>query len=88
MVGGRIIEITPMSIVAGDYPGQKMDVVRLWVIDTKYYNELAVFAVPGSVMPKLGDEIWWQCGWIYFNKDKNKLKKIAYSFDPRNTARV
>ena len=84
MVGGKLIEIRPMRIVAGPYPGREMDVVRLWVVDTTYADdELAVFAEPADVMPELGDTIWWQCGQIMFDGDRHTLRKIAYSFDPR-----
>lgn len=82
MVGGRIIEIQPMRIIAGPYPGKLTDVVRLWVHNDPD-DELAVYAEPAEIMPVLGDEIWWQSGRIYFDKDRRSLRKVGYSFDPR-----
>jgi hypothetical protein len=86
MVGGRIIEIRPMRIMAGTYPGKLTDVVRLWVRNEPD-DECAVYAEPANCMPKLGDEIWWQAGRIFFDKDRRSLRKVGYSFDPRPHAR-
>ena len=82
MVGGRIIEIRPMQIVAGAYPGKPTDVVRLWVHNDPD-DECAVFAEPADIMPRLGEEIWWQSGRIYFDQDRRSLRKVGYSFNPR-----
>jgi hypothetical protein len=78
-VGGRIIEMRPMRIFAGSYPdAREQDVVRIAVIDRE--DELCVYAAPADVMPKLGDEIWWQADKIYFDNDRRTLRKVAYSF--------
>jgi hypothetical protein len=75
-----------MRIVAGEYPGKLTNVVRLWVRDIRCDrdDECAVYAEPAEIMPKLGEEIWWQSGRIMFDNDKRSLRKIAYSFDPRS----
>jgi len=64
------------------------DVVRLWCAGNRrgeLYDEIAVYAEPGPDMPKVGDKIWWQSGWIMFDRDRKKVRKIGNSFDPRNT---
>jgi len=83
VVGGKIIEMRPMTIMAGDYPGKPTYVIRLWCVSTKNADEAAVYARLEDVMPQVGDEIWWQAGHIYFDGDKRSLRKVAYSFDPR-----
>ncbi len=77
MVGGRVIEIAPAQF-------NTISIVRIWVISTarNSYDECIVYAERGEVMPKLGDEIWWQSGRIYFNRDQNSLKKVGYSVNP------
>lgn len=82
MVGGRVIEIMPMCVLAGPYPGQMTNVIRLWVHNPPN-DECAVYAEPAETMPALGDEIWWQSGRIFFDNDRWTLRKIGYSFDPR-----
>jgi hypothetical protein len=82
-VGGKIIEMRPMTITAGDYPGKPTKVVRLWCMDPRNGDEVAVYAEPAEIMPKLGDEVWWQSGRIYFDGDRRSLRKIAFSFTPK-----
>lgn len=71
MVGGWVIEIMPVR------PG----VSRLWCTNPGQ-GECAVFVEDATVMPKVGDEVWWQAGRVYFDNDRRSLKKIANSFDP------
>lgn len=75
MVGGKIIEITRMRTEGGK------DVVRLWCVDK--FDECAVYAEPFEVGPKIGDSIWWQSCIIYFDGDRQTLRKVGFSFDPR-----
>lgn len=87
-VGGKIIEMQPMRIVAGEHPGKEQDVVRIAVLDGQ--DEICVYAEPAETMPKLGEAIWWQAGKIYFDNDRRTLRKVAYSFrapwsKPRNS---
>lgn len=70
-VGGWIIESRPLE----------NGLVLLWVVDN-HGTETAVKVKPGLVMPGLGTEIWWQSGWVYFDRDRRKLEKVGYSFDP------
>lgn len=79
MVGGRVIEINHV------HRGGRV-LVRLWVIDPKSVDELCVYAEPAEVMPKVGDEVWWQAGKIYFDRDRRHLRKVAYSFRPGEAA--
>lgn len=73
MVGGKIIEIRH----------DRADKVRLWCMD-RDGDECAVYVKPGADgLPNLGDEIWWQSGKVYFNKDKSSAQKLGFSFDPR-----
>lgn len=73
-VGGHIIEITDYRLETGRI------VKRLWVVDRTYGDETCVYAEPADIMPQLGDEIWWQSGKIYFDKDHRYLTKVGYSF--------
>lgn len=77
MVGGRLIEIRPMRTEGG------RDVVRLWCVDK--FDECAVYSEPfeADKGPKIGDKIWWQSGTIYFDGDRQTLRKVGFSFDPR-----
>ncbi len=72
-VGGHLIEIMPIRLASG------RDVVRLWVVDS-YSAEVCVYAEPQESMPALGDEIWWQSGRIMFERDRQTLVKVGYSF--------
>jgi len=71
-----------MRIVAGEYPGQPTDVIRLWCVDK--FDECAVYAEayePGHG-PVVGTRIWWNSGKIFFEGDRRNVRKIGYSFDP------
>jgi hypothetical protein len=80
MVGGTVIEARPMRTEGG------RDVMRLWCVD-RHADECAVYAEPYEPGdgPTVGDQIWWQGGLIYFDGDRRDVRKIGYSFDPRNT---
>ncbi len=78
-VGGRLIEILPMRAEDGD------EVVRLWVVDRPRSScgvgdETCVYVEPQAAMPSLGEEVWWQCGKVYFDNDRRHLKKLGASF--------
>ena len=75
-VGGYIIEIVRMT-VASDY-GTPREVMRIWVVDK--YDETCVYAEPAEVMPRVGEQCWWQGSKIYFDRDRRFLKKVGYSF--------
>lgn len=85
-VGGKIIDIREMTITAGDYPGKPTRVKRLWCLDARngYNDETCVYAewYPDGTGPKLGDEVWWQSGKIFFDGGRQYLRKVAYSFSP------
>lgn len=76
MIGGRLIEITEIS------PG----VTRLWCVGTgcEEWDECAVHVETAPEMPRLGDMIWWQGGKVYWDQDRRHLRKIGFSYDPRN----
>lgn len=88
MVGGTVIEVRPMTIKAGHYPGKMIDVVRIWCLD-RNGDERAVYAkryVDCKVEP--GDSVWWQGGKVFWTpKDRSvidvPLEKVAFSFDPQ-----
>lgn len=71
-VGGWIIEIVP-----GDIPGE----TQISCVNREG-DETAVLVEPAASMPSIGDEIWWQDGRVYFDGDKQSLRKIGNSFDP------
>lgn len=76
MVGGRLIEIAEIG------PG----VTRLWCVGTQgseVGDECAVNVETAPAMPLLGDEIWWQSGRVYWDRDRRQLRKIGNSYDPR-----
>ncbi len=72
MVGGWIIEIVP-----GDIEGE----MQITCVD-RQGDECAVIVEKAAAMPLCGDEIWWQSGWVYWDRDRRKLRKIGNSFDP------
>lgn len=85
-VGGKLIETVPTRLEDGRL------VVRLWVIATNaggpgVHDELCVYAEPQDSMPKLGDTVWWQSGKIYFDGDRQHLKKVGYSFSAPGSRR-
>lgn len=84
-VGGWIIEIKPMAVEYED--GTQVDVIRIWCMD-RNGTETCVYAEPAERLPGLGEEVWWQSGKIYFGDDKHILKKIGYSFSPRDCERA
>lgn len=87
-VGGRIIEILDMTITAGEFPGQPTRVKRLWCLDCRngYSDETCVYAewYPEGQGPRMGDEIWWQGGKIFYDCDRRAVRKIGYSFSPES----
>ncbi len=78
MVGGRVIEISTTAF-------GKDGVSRYWCVD-RNGDECAVFGEDPNdgIIPNIGDEIWWQSGKIYFNKDRRSLVKVGNSHDPLN----
>ena len=80
-VGGRIIEIGPHVLRDMDNAEFHRDVIRIWVVD-RNGAESVVYAEPAPELPRIGEEIWWQAGTIYFAGDHCKLKKVGYSTDP------
>lgn len=80
MVGGRIIELRPMTISMGT--GRKpLEVTRIWCMD-RDGSECCVYAERFVDGPGLGDEVWWQGRRIYYDGDKRWLKRVGYSFQP------
>lgn len=77
MVGGKIIEIVPISATADG-----IAVSRLWCVDSNG-DECAVHVEDAPAMPLLGDEVWWQSGKVYWDGDRRELRKVGYSYDPR-----
>lgn len=93
MIGGEVIEVRPMTVVAGDSPGKPVDVIRIWCVERQSGSECAVYAKRYSdckVEP--GDSVWWQSGKVMWTpKDRSvidvPLEKVGYSFDPRNNCK-
>jgi hypothetical protein len=85
-VGGAVIEVLEMTLRAeGDHPMKPVRVNRLWCVDRKTHNEICVFShwyPPGSG-PKVGESIWWQNGWIFYDRDRKKIKKVGVSYRPK-----
>lgn len=69
-VGGKIIDIYPAA----------ENVTRFWVVD-RNGDETWVWARNAEDMPKVGDEIWWQAGKIYFDGDRKHLIKYGSASD-------
>lgn len=72
MVGGWIIEI-----VQSDIEGE----TQITCVD-RNGDECAVIVETVPAMPLVGDEIWWQSGKVYWDRDRRQLRKIGSSFDP------
>jgi hypothetical protein len=77
MVGGKIIEIIPISVT----PDGRA-VSRLWCVD-RQGDECAVHVVDEPAMPLLGDDVWWHSGKVYWDNDRRELQKVGNSYDPR-----
>ncbi len=77
MVGGRIISITPKG----------NGVTQLWCVESQggSTDECAVDVRDAPAMPLIGDEIWWQSGKVYWDRDRRTLEKVGYSYDPTAT---
>lgn len=73
MVGGTLIEIAPARLDTG------RTVLRLWVIDPTYLDEMVVYAEPfdHDDGPDVGETIWWQGDRIYYDSDRLFLKKVG-----------
>ena len=84
-VGGKIIEIGPHVLRDADNPAYRRDVIRLWVID-RHGTESVVYAEPATELPRVGEEVWWSSGKIWFANDHCHLKKVGYSTDPTRTS--
>lgn len=77
-VGGRVIEIQEHSLRDLDHPTFRKEVLRLWVVD-RYGTETIVYAEPQEDRPKLGENIWWSGGKIYYDHDRKSLTKVGFS---------
>jgi len=77
MVGGKILSKTAKSTT----------VMQLWCIEAQNQSidECAVDVLIEKDMPMIGDEIWWQSGKVYWDKDRKSLTKVGNSYDPRMT---
>ena len=74
MVGGRVIQVREIR------PG----VTQLWCVGTgnDEGRDIAVDVETAPAMPLLGDEIWWQSGKVYWDRDRRELRKVSTSYDP------
>jgi len=77
-VGGRIIEIGPHVLRDADDPAYRRNVIRIWVVD-RDGGESIVYVEPAEELPRIGEEIWWSSGKIFFANDHCRLKKVGYS---------
>lgn len=73
MVGGNVLQIDSAG------PAE----VKLWVCNPKE-GEGCVHVDPasGARLPRLGEEVWWQAGRVYFDGDRVSLRKVGYSHLP------
>ena len=80
-VGGWLLEIQPMKVPTDN--GKRREVVRLWMVD-RQGDETCIYAEPADLLPKVGDQVWWQDGKIYFDGDHKIefLIKVGDSFSP------
>ena len=74
MVGGKILSKAKLSL----------EVMQLWCIEAQNgsTDECAVDVLIETDMPMIGDEIWWQAGKVYWDKDRKHLTKVGNSYDP------
>lgn len=92
MVGGKVIEVAPMRVFAGEYPGKLQNVLRIWCVDNTYSNdELAIYVEDMRDVPAPGDDVWWQGRTAYWSGKSRSfvdrpMKRVGYSFDPRRIA--
>lgn len=83
MVGGTVIE-NQIRTCAETGSVRR----RIWCVDRRRADECAVFADADEAQDiRPGDEIWWQCGSIYWTRAgefaDREIRKIGFSFDPR-----
>lgn len=81
MVGGKIIE---NSVVTYSDDGKVFVRRRLWCVDS-HGDECAVHVeeTPEAASLLPGETCWWQSGVIYARNDTLELRKLGFSFDPR-----
>lgn len=86
MVGGTVIEVCVVMVqrTSVNDVANHMWALRLWCVGTgcEKYDERKVFAeIPDDIdpeqYPKVGDSVWWQGSWIYYDGDRKKLRKIG-----------
>lgn len=79
MVGGTLIEVAEVE------PG----ITRLWCVGSgcEQWDELAVNVVTEPEMPAVGEQVWWQGRIVFWDQDRRRLKRIGYSYDPREEPR-
>lgn len=87
MIGGTVIENKPHR-----NSETRVKSRRLWCVDKRNGDELAVYADLDEAWPvRVGDEIWWQGKTIYWSREgqftDRKIRKIGFSFDPRNSSK-
>jgi hypothetical protein len=82
MVGGWVIDISRCLREVGE-PKRVVECVRLWCVD-RQGDECMVYGICDDIngMPHINDEIWWQSGRIYFDKDRRSLVKVGNSHAP------
>ena len=85
-MGGAIIEVKEAIIRAnGEHPRSPLRVNRLWCVDRRTHEETCVFSewYPFGKGPKVGESIWWSGGWIFYDGDRKKVKKVGISYQPK-----
>jgi hypothetical protein len=85
-MGGSIIEVRETILRAhGEHPRKPVRVNRLWCVDKRTWEETCVFTTwyPPGKGPKVGESIWWSNGWILYDGDRKKVKKLGVSYKPK-----
>ena len=80
MVGGKLIEAALL-----DKGGAGCEIWRLWCYSEEGEVAVKVRVEPKQELPKLGQEVWWHSGKVYFDNDTKSLLKVGNSYDPRGS---
>lgn len=79
--GGKLLEALHVFV-----PGVFGHVVRLWVVhtydagDPTLAAESCVYVRHSDHLPRVGEQVWWYRGVVYYGECTKQLQKVGWSF--------